>query len=235
MVTDSLWIECQTCRKKISTSARSCPHCGARRSKNRIIKWIGIGTAGLIALAIIAGGDETTPDVAKSTDPILPVESTPEVFNLPEQQSRFLDVVATFSRNFASAANELQQSVMRDDRREAIRNALGGRRDVVGWIGTIKRLQTNSEGHAILTVRLSPEADILTTNNAFNDLFEGTLIDKGTPLFNALMNMAVGDTVAVSGTFLPSDDDWVSESSITIRGSMTRPEFRFRFQEVTKL
>ncbi len=154
--------------------------------------------------------------------------------SLPEQQSRFLTVAAEYSDRFKSAANELQQSLLRDERRTALVEALGSQHSVSGWVGTIKRLETNSEGKAILAVSLTQNAEIATWNNALSDIVDSTLIAKGTPLYKALLNMSVGDSVAVSGSFLPSTDDGVKETSLTIRGSMTEPEFLFRFQNVSK-
>ncbi|MNF12751.1 hypothetical protein D3C80_2143530 [compost metagenome] len=63
---------------------------------------------------------------------------------------------------------------------------------------------------------------------------DGTLIDKGTPLYSALLTMSVGDAVTVSGGFLPSEEDGVKETSLTIRGSMSDPEFLFRFNDISK-
>ncbi|MQW55656.1 hypothetical protein [Sinorhizobium meliloti] len=153
---------------------------------------------------------------------------------LPEEQSRFLAVTAEFSDRFGLATNELQQSVQRDERRAALVEALGSRRSVAGWLGSIRQLETNSDGNAILAVRLSPNTEIATWNNALSDIADGTLIKKGTPLYSRLLNMSVGDTVAVSGNFFPSDADGVKETSLTIRGSMNEPEFLFHFQDVSK-
>ncbi|WP_132073632.1 hypothetical protein [Sinorhizobium americanum] len=185
-------------------------------------------------LAAIAAPDKSPQNQTDTIKAEPTIAAGATTLSLPEQQSRFLSVTTDYSDRFRSAANELQQSAMRDERRAALVKALGSQRSVNGWIGTIRRLETTSEGKAILAVRLSPDADIMTWNNALSDIADGTLIDKGTPLYEALLNMSVGDSVAVSGSFFPSAEDGVKETSLTIRGSMSEPEFLFRFQDVSK-
>lgn len=234
MGSDSLWTDCKTCSKKISKSARSCPHCGARRPRFGFAKWLVGGAALVFVLAAIAAPDKSAQNQTDTTKAEPAVAAGATALPLSEQQSRFLAVTAEFSDRFGSATNELQQSVLRDERRAALVKALASQRSVTGWVGTIRRLETNSEGNAILAIRLSPNTEIGTWNNALSDITDGTLIDKGTPLYNRLLNMSVGDTVAVSGNFFPSDADGVKETSLTTRGSMSEPEFLFRFQEVSK-
>lgn len=231
MGSDSLWTDCKTCRKQISVSAKACPHCGARRSRIGIIKWIGGGVAAVVILAGIAGQDESAQNKVKAATPAASV--TPDA-SLPEQQRRFLAVTAEYRDRFASASNELQQSMLRDERRSALVGALGSQRSIAGWRGTISRLETNTEGKAILAVRLSPNTHVGTWNNAISDIMDGTLIEKGTPIYTALLTMSVGDAVTVSGSFLPSDEDGVKEASLTIRGAMSDPEFLFRFHDISK-
>jgi len=239
MGSDSLWTACKTCSKQISVSAKSCPHCGARRSRFGWIKWIGGGVAGVVILAGIAAQDKSAQDKTQAARQaplasVAPGRSLPEQPRLPEQQSRFLAVTAEYSDRFASASNELQESVLRDERRSALVNALGSQRSVAGWRGTITRLETNTEGKAILSVRLSPNTDIGTWNNALSDLMDDTLIEKGSPLYKVLLAMSVGDAVTVSGSFLPSDEDGMKETSLTIRGAMSDPEFLFHFHDISK-
>ncbi|OWV85774.1 hypothetical protein [Rhizobium sp. R693] len=202
-----------------------------------MIKWIGGGVAVVVILAGIAGQDKSTQDKtgAASQTPLASVApGGTEQPSLPEQQSRLLAVTAEYSDRFASASNELQQSVLRDERRSALVKALGSQRSVAGWRGKITRLETNTEGKAILSVRLSPNTDIGTWNNALSDIMDGTLIEKGTPLYTALLTMSVGDAVTVSGSFLPSDEDGMKETSLTIRGAMSDPEFLFHFNDISK-
>jgi hypothetical protein len=47
--------------------------------------------------------------------------------------------------------------------------------------------------------------------------------------------LAKGQRVRLSGTFLDSSTDCVSESSLTLDGSLTEPEFIFRFSRIASL
>lgn len=98
----------------------------------------------------------------------------------------------------------------------------------------MRRLETNSEGKAAITVRLEQDVDLQTWNNELSDAVHTTMIDKGTPLYAILMHMSVGEKVKVSGNFIRDEADGIFENSITIRGAMTAPEFLFRFTEISK-
>lgn len=153
---------------------------------------------------------------------------------LPEKQLNFISAIADYKKRFASASNELQESALKDERGTSLVGLLGPQLSVGGWTGTIRRLETNTEGKAAIAIRLSPDADILTANNSLSDIVYPTMIDKGTPVYKALMNMSVGDKVVISGTFIPSDEGGVLESSLTIAGAMNAPEFLFRFTDISK-
>lgn len=153
---------------------------------------------------------------------------------MPEDQLRFIGVVTEYVSGFKAAKNELQQSAMRDQRKEGILSTLGGY-SVSSWVGTINQLETNTEGKAILSVRISPDIEIKTWNNALSDMASNTLIEKGTPVFSSLFNLSSGQRVKFSGSFFPSETDFIEETSMTIDGSMRDPEFLFRFKSVTPI
>jgi hypothetical protein len=46
------------------------------------------------------------------------------------------------------------------------------------------------------------------------------------------MQMRRGDQVRFSGDFIRNDTDCVKETSLTLAGSMTDPDFLFRFGDV---
>jgi len=231
---DRLWTECGTCQKQISVSAKSCPHCGARRKRFNALKWVGGGLLILIAIVAIAGGNKPSGESGGTSGTQMAATGDSANADLPANERDFLAVVAEYKDRFRSASNELQQSALRDERRAALLKALASRLSVEDWAGTLRRLETNVEGKAIVTVRLATGVDVLTWNNALSDAMHETMIDKGTPLYAALMNMAVGDPVHISGSFIPSDEDGAWETSMTIDGSMTAPEFLFHFNKIEK-
>lgn len=226
MTSESLFTKCNTCGKEISKSAKSCPQCGKKQKKLSLIHWIGIGFIGLIILAIVSAPDTPTQTVETESSRSIATKTTQ-----PRDQEIFINSVSQHQELFRNAKNELQQSAIRDQRKLAISNALNNL-FVSSWIGTINQLETNSEGKAILSVRLSPNIEVKTWNNALSDISSNTLIAKDDNLYNELFNLAAGQKVEFSGSFFPSDIDHVEETSLTIEGSMRNPEFLFKFQSV---
>ncbi|OAE47860.1 zinc ribbon domain-containing protein [Agrobacterium tumefaciens] len=234
MISESLWKTCQVCKKQISVKANVCPNCGHRYGRFKKLKWVAVGLISFTVLAAIFAPDKPgrKSDTAKTSATVTADNS--QMVGIPEAQSKFIEVIPQFEKRFVAAKNELLQSSLRDQRREAILASFGGQLRVTDWVGTLRKLETNGDGKAVITVRIAPNIDLLTWNNSLSDSFHGTLIDKDTQLYSVLTNMAVGDRVRVSGNFFPSDADGVFENSMTIRGAMTAPEFIFRFTEISK-
>jgi len=196
------------------------------------LKWV----AGVLAAIAIVGAlaapkksdDLETPaataasELDRGLDPVV-----------PDRQKSFVALTADFERRFNSSANELQQNALRDERRTALLAVLP-ELSVTGWIGKITKLETNSEGRALVSVRVSPNTSLTTWNNALSDLGSNTLIEKDSQLYGVLMNLKIGDEVKLSGRLFPSETDGFHETSVTIRGSMTDPEYLFDFHSVAK-
>ena len=235
MGSESLFTKCKACGKEISKSAKSCPQCGAKQKKLSIIHWIGIVFVSLIMIGVINAPDnKNPPSESNAKAPTPQTKSQSLESHMPEDQLRFIGVVTEYVSGFKAAKNELQQSAMRDQRKEGILSTLGGY-SVSSWVGTINQLETNTEGKAILSVRISPDIEIKTWNNALSDMASNTLIEKGTPVFSSLFNLSSGQRVKFSGSFFPSETDFIEETSMTIDGSMRDPEFLFKFKFVTPI
>lgn len=232
MTSENLFTKCKTCGKLISKSAGACPQCGAKQKRLSIIHWIGIGFIGLIVIGIFNTPDKATQSIDDQTESsVLAKVNTPLDPIIPTEQAHFIKVVSEYARGFKGVKNELQQSAMRDQRKEALSGSLNDY-SVTSWIGTINQLETNTEGKAILSVRISPDIEIKTWNNAFSDIASNTLIEKGSSLYGRLFDLSVGQKIEFSGDFFPSETDFVEETSMTIDGSMRNPEFLLKFKSV---
>ncbi|MGQ2952667.1 MAG: hypothetical protein ACT6RN_23700 [Agrobacterium sp.] len=236
MKSDSLWKTCEDCGKQFSVKAKSCPRCGKGGRRFSRLKWFGGGFAVLvIATAIFGSGESEKDATADNNATAVPASAIKSAdAPLPEQQASFIAAISDYKKRFDSAGNELQQSVLRDERRMAILKAVGGQIRADRWSGTLRKLETNGDGNAVVVVRVAPNIDLATWNNAMSDVLHSTLIEKGTPLYAALVNMSVGDKVKVSGNFIRAEADGLFEQSITIRGAMTAPEFLFKFTDISK-
>lgn len=166
-----------------------------------------------------------------STNDVSPAPVAPVA--MPEDERQFIRVVQESRAAFQRAPNEMAQGGTRAQRREEICKILVGSR-ISGWSGQIRKLGSNNDGKGVLELRLSDGLSLVTWNNDFSDLSDGTLIDPSSPLFQGLSHMKVGDNVSFSGSFLPSDVDCVREASMSLSGSMTDPDFIFRFNTVSR-
>jgi len=230
MGSDSLFVKCKTCGKDISKSAKTCPSCGSKQKKLSVLHWIGIVFGVLIVIGLFNSPDSSNNN-GSNTAPAAK-KSAPTLESLqPTDQRKFIEIVSSSAKKFTGAKNELQQSVLKDERRTLLSKSQIGH-SVSGWFGTINALETNTEGKAILSIRISPDIEIKTWNNALSDINSYTLIEKGSDLYNRLLELSVGQRVKFSGSFFPSGEDFFEETSMTIDGSMKNPEFLFKFRSV---
>lgn len=233
MPSESLYTNCRNCGKAVAKNATSCSACGAKLKKLSAVHWVGIAVAALVVIGI-ANTPAQDPSKASSSSstgagPANPVAGTA---SMPSAEQQFISMLALYSDRYTTLKNELQQSALRDERKQSLAQSLGNRR-VDGWRGVIAQLETNTDGKAILSIKLSPRVEVKTWNNALSDLDSNTLIEKTDPIYRSIFNLGVGDEVTFSGSFMASDVDYIKEASLTIDGSMTRPEFIVKFASVT--
>ena len=233
MVSESLFVNCKACGKSISSNASTCPDCGAKQKKLTKIQWIGIVLGVLILIAIISSPDKSnevtsqnTGESAKSTSS----KATVSV-NKPESQLQFEEVITKYITPYKKAKNELKKSSTRSSRKGELRNVINDF-EVQNWAGTINQLRTNTEGKAILSIRITPNIEVKTSNNALSDVVSNTLIEQNSQLYNKLMELSVGQEVIFSGHFFNSDGDYIQEQSITEKGTMVNPEFLMKFTNI---
>ncbi|MCV6574394.1 MAG: hypothetical protein OIF58_01540 [Cohaesibacter sp.] len=151
----------------------------------------------------------------------------------PEEQTKIVQIVKHAAEEFRNANNDLAKGGIRRDRARAICSVKSTRR-VQGWIGTLAELTTNSDGLGVVAISLSDELKLTTMNNVFSDINSNTLIDPDKPIFKKLSALKEGDKVKVYGDFVRADikTDCFWEISMTMAGSMTQPEFIFRFSDI---
>lgn len=233
MSSEKLFVKCGACGKEALKSAKSCPQCGEKLKKLGAIHWVGIVFLGLIIIGAINSPEENRQKVQEdsvggaSSESIINTTKAPK----PENEIRFISVVEKYVKSFSETKNELQQSLLRNQRNQDLSKSFNSLY-IKSWIGVINQLSTNSEGKAILSIRISPNIEIKTWNNSLSDIMANTLIDKGTPLYKILTTLSTGQKVKFTGNFLPSSDDYMKETSVTIRGSMRSPEFLFKFESI---
>ena len=103
---------------------------------------------------------------------------------------------------------------------------------VINWPGKVEKLSSNSDGFGVLSIQIAKDISIKTWNNALSDSLERTLIDPSSAIFHQAVVLKEGQKVTFGGQFMPSKTDCIHESSLTLDGSLTKPEFIFRFSNI---
>jgi hypothetical protein len=173
----------------------------------------------------------TGPEVsALTTQPKPAVEER----KLPTEETLFISTVSSYRRRYGEALNEFQKSAVRKERATALARVLPGR-SAEDWIGEISSMTTTSDGDGSLSVRLpgsNPPITVKTWNNGLSDIGSGTLIPSGSPLYEQVAHLAIGNKVTFGGAFSSGNLDYMREASLTEAGSMNEPEFIFTFTSV---
>jgi hypothetical protein len=152
---------------------------------------------------------------------------------MPVEEAEFIKAMI-FARNaFETAKTEFAKGATRPQRAKAICAALKSVR-ATNWIGKVTRLTTNGDGKGVLAIEISPNVKIKTYSTQLSDIGSRTLIEPDSELYSALASLSEGDQIKFSGSFLSKSADCFEESSLTMDGSMTSPEFIMRFANVQK-
>jgi hypothetical protein len=158
----------------------------------------------------------------------VPAQAEPAV---PADEQEFIRAVQSGQADFKAAPNEMAQGGARSHRRlEICRNL--AHLFVSAWVGKVAKLGSTGDGKGVLEVALVPDIRVETWHIDLSDTSYRTLIEPSSSLFAAVSRMRQADQVLFSGTFFPSDLDCVEEHSVSLEGSMTDPEFVFRFTAV---
>ena len=153
---------------------------------------------------------------------------------VPPAQKVFVATVETAVHEYATAPNELKKTAIRMKRGESLKTVLPKLR-VSGWVGALDSMKTNRDGSAYISIWLagSESTYLKTWNNTLSDIGDGTLIKFGSEVYNTLSEMKEGTLIQFDGTFFGDRGDYIRETSMTEGGSMTEPEFLFKFTKVS--
>jgi hypothetical protein len=209
-------------------------HILGRLQVKKFFKIVGV----LFVIGIIGGAiknfNKSSHDVAKNNTQNDVALATPAV-KLPDAEAQFVGIVEKAQEASRSADNDLQKGGVRATREKdicAALNSLG----VSDWVGEVNTLSSNSDGKGVLSIRIAPDVFVRTWNNAVSDVLDNTLIEPSSPLFSKASQMKEGQTIKFSGSFFKSTEESVgclSESSLTLDGKLSAPEFVFRFSDLS--
>ncbi len=161
-----------------------------------------------------------------------------------DTEQAFIKAVKEARDEYSSGGNEMAKGAARVHRAETVCRALHAVHlqadgtfvpltTVHAWTGSVAKLSSNSDGKGVLAITIAPDVTIETTNNSFSDMFEHTLIEPTSPVYRQAVALHEGQKVTFSGTFFTTEADCAHEESLTQEGSMTEPEYIFKFSDVT--
>lgn len=199
-------------------------------SVGAVLGWLALTVVGAIVLIAIFGSLFASPRLAQTglTNRAAP---TAIAQPMPASERDFIAAVDRGRAAYAAGTTDFQKGAARPSRARDICQALVGMA-VDGWVGTIVDLSTNNGGQGVVKIAIAPDIHVMTWNNELSDILSATLIKPNTPVFRSLFALQPKQEVVFSGTLLPSTDDCAQEGSLSLYGSMTDPEFIFRFSKI---
>jgi hypothetical protein len=184
--------------------------------------------------ATLAAANPATPPPTVTVPP--PGQAAPSAATFqsgpPDIERNFVAIIKRYSAAYAAAPNDMAKGALRPQRAAAI--CALNLRSVSGWYGEVSTLSSNNEGKGVLAVTIADGLTIRTTNNSFSDQLASiqTLIPIGSNVQTQAMALKKGDVVRFSGRFGSKHSDCLEETSLTMGGSMTEPEFLFQFSDI---
>jgi len=163
--------------------------------------------------------------------------------NIPEKQDSFRQIINSSISDYnlkKDEGNSFAMTNLRQDRKNQLRQLFGSSLTVNNWVGKITSIDNSgiindeNDDVAIHVIPLDVKATLETWNNSISDDGFNTLIKRNSSLATTLMSLKIGDKVTFSGYFIPKEDDFLYEMSITENGSMLEPEFLFKFTDLKK-
>lgn len=198
------------------------------RMRSAVLLWV----IGIVILSQ-APGSESPKSVSQATAE--PSSSAPSpASQMPSGQKAFVAAVESARQAYRAGSNDMQKGAARPARAKAICSVLASK-SVTDWVGQVARLSSNSDGKGVLGITIAKDVIVTTWNNAVSDIGAQTLIEPDSGLFRRASALSKGQWVKFSGSFRPSDVDCVLESSMTLSGSLTDPDFIFRFSDVAPI
>jgi hypothetical protein len=150
---------------------------------------------------------------------------------MPAAEKQLIAAVDKGRTTYVEGANDMAKGAARPARAKEICTFL---KDVQvrNWRGRVKILSSNSDGFGVLSVQIGDNISIKTWNNSISDVEDKTLIVPDSTIFRQAIALKQGQQVTFAGQFFLDPTDCIREGSLTLEGSLTEPEFIFRFSEI---
>lgn len=216
------------------------------------LKFIGV-IVGIVVVARMFAPDQPSTDgrttggqaTAVQVAALLPEQSArraeqaarrAELLSIPVLRAGFVQAVVAGQQAYRATRDEFRQGATRPARKQAIcALPIARTMSAQDWVGQVSTRSTNGEGKGVLGIKLGDDLEIKTWNNSLSDIGDNTFVEPGSPLFEAIGAAQKGDWVRVSGRLIRSNTDCMRETSMSLSGSMTEPDFLFRFERMERI
>lgn len=150
----------------------------------------------------------------------------------PEQQKKFLAIVAEAQQKAQTAANDMQKGGALAKREKQLCATLK-KFSVKGWVGKVYSVSANTDGKGTMEIEIGPDAYVTTWHTSLGDYQHHTMMEPDSEVFDQAAALSSGQEVVFSGRFFKdTEGKCLAEISITLDGKLTEPEFVFRFSEI---
>ena len=191
--------------------------------------------------ALPAPAPETTAMAAPATPRALPASPPPaslqeasDPSEPPNDELGLIAAVEAARQQYNIGANDMAKGAARPLRAQAICRALPSH-SISGWIGKVDELTTNGDGKGVISITIGPDIYVKTWNNALSDISDHTLIDPASTVFQEASALQKGAPVRFSAVLIDDPTDCVKESSMTMSGSISEPEYIMRLTDIRPL
>lgn len=148
--------------------------------------------------------------------------------NTPGEESQFIHVVSSAASQARQTHNNEQRVNTKLERDNTLCQTLNGK-PINNWVGQVESSQLNGSEDNFVRIKL---ADNITVQSAKIPNSSGKL-ENTLPANISAQKLKIGDKVTFSGKFAPGTNACIWETSITLDGGLFKPNFAFKFDNIT--
>jgi len=157
-------------------------------------------------------------------------------------QTKFTNIIKKAQLKLKDVETDFQVGAVLSERDKELNNFMTSK-SITNWIGTVKKVDSNSEGKGTLSIAFGKNNFYFQTwNNVFSDdvhaLTGGrkTLIEPDSDLYSVMGTLRKKDKVKISGSlFIDAQSGHIALQNLTKKGKIKSPEFTFVFDSIEKI
>lgn len=157
-----------------------------------------------------------------------------EVMATSEQQKELESTICDTKWGYLEQTNIIKKNKFVNERKKRLSILFEESLSIKDWTGIIRDIDIIDSNFVYLNISIDCNVNFKTWNNKFSDFSDNTLIDINSKIANKLSNFSIGDKVIFSGNLIQDPEKVILESSLTLDGRMTNPEYIIHFKNIYK-